>query len=330
MPKTDEEELTQEEVEAKAEQDFSLGFKKVMEPEKLTSPTGDAEDEGTPEKEPEKELEEEEPKGEEIKAKEEDKSDEMIAEFREWKRKIDGTIGGLSDKVEIAFQQMKSDGKKGPTASEIQEAMIDKEAMDALIEEYKEFKPVADALEKIHSKIEQMEAHIAESDQPVDMTESVNEIREKLKLDIKYPDWEETINSDEFSTFMLEGGPSKEAYESYQKLENTNPERASEVLNDWMRDHPEWWVRKGINLFSDRSSDAIKLLDAYTEKATEQQKEKEEAEAAEKREKQNQKRLKGALTPNSSGAPDTKTGVTDEEAFQRGFNKVHRSSYFQQ
>ena len=69
---------------------------------------------------------------------------------------------------------------------------------------------------------------------------------------------------------------------------------------------------------SSKPRDAIRLLDAFTAHSTAAT----EADAVRLRK---QKRLDAATAPQGTGVTVQETGITDEEAFNRGFKKVAKA-----
>lgn len=140
------------------------------------------------------------------------------------------------------------------------------------------------------------------------------DLREVIRVDMKHPGWEDTVKKDGFVSWSLDGGPSKEQYAQMKEIQETDPAQANEMIHGFARNHPEWWALKGAAIFSNRASDAIHLLDGYSE----HQKQVTAEDAARlKREK----RLEGAVVPKGTGGP-AHTGISDAEAFARGYKRA--------
>jgi hypothetical protein len=133
------------------------------------------------------------------------------------------------------------------------------------------------------------------------------------RLDAKHEDWEETINTPEFLAWSHENGPTEDERVYHKGLESTAPQQAAQYLSELMRKYPQWWGERGALFHSDSAKDAGKLLDAYAAR-------NKAAAADEQTKKAQTKRLEAAVTPQGVATPATKTQMTAEEAFEKGFS----------
>lgn len=253
-------------------------------------------------------------------------------------RKLQGQFGTLNRDIKIAQQtateQTKEAGSKAPTQAEIDEATKTEAAWKALEEDYPDWASALGGQMKLLEK--RLETKIPN----VNLDEFGNRIldtvdqrmrqnnqmqREYGKIDFKHPDWENTINSEEYRDWLFQGGPTVDEFFSFKTLEDSDPAKANEVLNDIIRRHPTWWSDKGSKLFSDHAKEAIELLDAYTaSKAGEEPGSGNPPPAdtsANSRSARNSERLKRAAVPQGNNAPPS-TGISDDEAFIRGHKRV--------
>ena len=234
-------------------------------------------------------------------------------------RNVAGEVGGLKNTlkdVNAKLEQLLSSktitqGNK----DELTAGLPDEAEIAKLIEQYDEFKPLADKVERLRAKIDGINV----PDIGPMLATTGDEIRELTKLDRKHDDWEVTVNSEAFQTFAVDGGgPSREEYLKMVDLDNAKDPRAKVMVDNWARQHPEWWASKGVYLTSARANDAIKVLDMFAETT----KAKAETEKAEDTKRKRERRLAGAVTPTNSGGAEQTTGLTDSQARNRGYWKV--------
>jgi hypothetical protein len=245
----------------------------------------------------------------------------FMDELPEWKQRVEGTLGDHKDKLSRVIEKAKNVSTDGPTDQEIKAALQNTEAMKKLIDEYQEFKPVEDELMAIRADLSRIKpADINkfrdEITETVSLTrqevrQATQEMRELVKLDNKHPDWEATINAQEFREYALEGGPDKSF------LDKTPDERAA-MVEDLARQYPKWWGERGALFFSTRAEDTITLLNGFKERQEQAQKAKQDEE---KRHKQ-EKRLQSATTPRSMGGRAQPVDKTAEQVAQDAFNRA--------
>jgi hypothetical protein len=137
------------------------------------------------------------------------------------------------------------------------------------------------------------------------LSDAKAEARELAKLDARHEAWEDTIRTPEFTAWAFDGGPTQAEREAQAQL--TDPVQAEAAQNALIRKYPQWWADKGALMDSPKSSDASKLLDAYSSaaqgRATTQQK---------------RNRLAAAVTPRGTQQP-AHDAVSDNEAAQAAF-----------
>lgn len=266
-----------------------------------------------------------------VKAKEKrDKFDEALPTTID---RLSGQIGGLMSKLNQTLETKKTaseeDVKPGLTKEEIQKALKDPEAMDELVKEFGEIKPVRDELLAIREEISKRGTDDTSvlQEQITALETRLNQgnqaAREEAKLDMAYPEWGETLGTPEFKTWMLETGPSEERFNNMKLLEQTDQAKADELVNEWVREFPQWWADRGASIFSTKAKDSIKLIDSYTEKL----KAEDPVEVERLKKEANEKRLAGAITPKTAGGSRTTT-IPDEEGMKIGFNRIMKKNTF--
>lgn len=202
-------------------------------------------------------------------------------------RNIEGHIGGITSKLDTAISTAKTAAEKkgadAPSKTQVQAAMADPEAWTRLKEDFPDWAgPMEKELNAIRAQlaatggtvdVEKVRQSIAP-----DLKAVAREAREFAKVDIKHEGWEETVKTPQFADWL-----------------GTQPADVKALAD------------------SDRGSDAIKLLDAYTAH---------QAEAGKKTGKKTD-RLAAAAVPDGRGGGDVATGgISDEEAFNRGYKRV--------
>jgi len=135
--------------------------------------------------------------------------------------------------------------------------------------------------------------------------------------------WQETVNTDEFKQWAIEGGPTQDEADTLLEMQrrgNEDPTASAEaanLLNDYIRKYPHWWANKGSLIQSPEPHDAIKLLDAF--KARNETASEFSETTAESR--SNQRRLERAVTPTRGGGAPARRQSTDQEDFEAEFNR---------
>jgi len=341
----DGEQLTEEEAEQKAAGDFNKGFSRVAPPAADTSAdAGKKDTEETDEEKAAQEAkdkaaqEEAEQKEAEAQAEQErlEKEKETFLETGSTRiRKVEGQVGDIKDLVTGLNRKLdeltKSGGATQKDKDEMAAELPSEEEIKELLEQYGEFKPLADKVEALRTRLDSMQApesgYVSMEAHQAAIKQTRQETRELAKLDAKYGDWETTVDSEEFISFAMAGGPSMEDYIAYKRLESPqsdayDPARAQEILINWTTAHPKWWGERGaVFMTGNTAKDAMPLLDAYAAQKGETRKAAADKKAEEQKRKH--KRLEGAITPEGSGGAET-TGITDKQAFYRGFDKHFR------
>lgn len=270
-------------------------------------------------------------------------------------RNLEGRYGTLNRDVRAAQQQATNDtndsGGKAPTQEEIDAAAKSSEQWDKLKDEYPEWTTAFDGkLSLLEKRLEGKIPAFNKDELGNEIRTTVKEdiqasnasIRELVKIDNRYPEWEDTINTPDYSKWLFEGGPTAEDFAQYKGLEQTDPGQANRALNEIIRLHPKWWSEKGSKIFSDRAKDAIALLDGYTSAQDAESNEddknhsdgdknlKNETEtppkdtSANSRRESNRRRLESATVPKGSGGPKD-AAISDDDAFKAGHKKVSDS-----
>lgn len=205
---------------------------------------------------------------------------------------IAGHVGGLKNattRIEQAIKAAKTAtteaGDSGPSNKQVQSAMRNPEAMNRLLEDFPEFKVLADELEALRSDGRApVDQEAVKKDVMGDVSTvlsgAVAEAEERAFLRLKHPDWKQIAKQGDFAS--------------------------------WLGQQPDDIKQKADSKFAD---DAIVVFDAYRAhtKAVQQ------AQADQQR---RQTRLQRAITPSGTGVADVAVGIPDEEAFARGFKKV--------
>lgn len=252
----------------------------------------------------------------------------MEERMNKWMRDNGGVIGNVKDQIERMSRSAKASasaqGASSPTKEQVEAAAKDAQAWDKLKKEYPEWGGAIESQmgvmeQRILQKVPRVDADAIKNDAVKGASESaqsaVGQLKAALPLYIKHPDWEETINKPEFLTHALTGGPTAEEYMQYKQLESSEPAKAGEALNELIRKHPNWWSEKGSKLFSDSITDAIALMDSFTEAAKAAAN---PAPADKSRQQANKARLESAVTP-TSGATRVKQTKSDHQEFEEAF-----------
>ena len=312
VQKTPEEQLA--DAEAQAEKDFEAGWAKAHEAEATSTV-----EEGTADEDAE--VFEEETSPEETEESEPDPLEARLKRQDDRLRNIDGKIGGMLNKID----SLATTAQAAP-AQDDAESTPDVKDLD--MEDYEELTPLRDQTVSNREKIEKIEQKSAQD---------LKDARELGKVDEKHPGWEERVATREFLDYALEEGPSSDDYMNVNVLleeAKTNPAsqvKADQILSGWQTTHSSWWKKRGLNIFSSRASHLNELLDGYEERQeksptnnegdTPSPKERADAAQAKRR-----RRLAGNRTPKSAGGNASSTLLSDQGAFEKGFNKVNKAN----
>lgn len=231
---------------------------------------------------------------------------EKLGQLPDRLRNVEGHIGGLKgtlNQMTVAAKAAATDkGAASPTEGQIAAAVADDAAFAKLKAEYPEWGNAID------QQMTVVEKRILQKVQKVDVSglkneltqesaktaqqlraEISTEIKEEMRLERKYENWRDTVNSSEFT--------------------------------EWLKAQPP--VVQALTE-SARSQDAISLLDSFTEHQAAKAAITAPAEKSRSKEK-SQQRLSAATTPKGTAQPP-QSGVSDEEAFNRGFKKHARKA----
>lgn len=307
-----EQEPTAEEVAAEtaeAEAAFAAGFAKV-EKREPSEPSTKVEETETSPQATEKSAAEQEA---EAKAAEEAKAkaDAQAAADKEWEgvppvvrarleelkgvpgsiEKFAGHLGGFKRQLDSVAATAKSaavsKGAEAPSDAQLAAAGKDSAKWKQMQTEFPEWaEAMEERLTAIASQVKPVQAQAPEPAPPVDV-EAISQVAEERALvRMKHPDWKKTARTTEFADWL--------------KGQTTDVRGLAE---------------------SQVADDAIALFDRY---AAHRQAAVDAAAArvsAEVTRQRREKRLTGALTPQGTPTPTT-TGISDEEAFARGFKRA--------
>ena len=314
-PKTDGEVETSQDDNAA----FLAGFSKVSQ---LGADGGDTK---TPDPEPTPELQTEDDVAEEADDEEEEEKpakktpvEKELERALERLSKAEGRLGNVLQKLNqlqaaqnkpvASTKATQQQSDKFPTQQQIKAALKDPEKVKQIMEDFPSFKPMLEEIEYANSKIEELKSSIIDEDR---LVERVREKTEEDALYKEYPTWTDDVKTPEFKRFSLEGGPSEAEFMQLQRMTQNNPIGAQNVINSWQGLYPDWWEDKGSLIFSDRPSDTRRIMDMYSSVKDRQQEPP----------KPKKDRLRRAATPRGTSQPPA-TGISDDEAFRRGFSKV--------
>ena len=325
----EEKEYTEDEIAVLSEASFNAGFDDVMgdKPEEETLETG-------PETSPDKHDEEaaEEPIKEPIK----EPAPDALAKLTEQFEKLQGRVGSVRQQIDegikAGVQKAISEQAAripGPTDAQVKIAIDNEEAMNALIEDYPAFAPMAEQLKAVREAFTEQNASIdskidtkfAESQQRLQAehqqgVQAQQHDAQQQAMAEAHSDWMEVIQSDDFHAFALDNGPSVEDYRAVSALMNQSgtSQEADRTVFAWARQYPQWWSATGANLFSSGSAGSITLLDQYRDKDKPNDLEAERI------------KRRTASTTTVIGKPQGRTTDknVEHDAFLSGFDKVFR------
>lgn len=251
-----------------------------------------------------------------------------LEDVRKRMRKLEGRVGTLNSDLSVVkaerneLKQRLEQG--GQTAQERDETLKHLKEIDESIQEFRELAPVKAELETVYERISELEQRLPIGSGSADVAEQVG----KELLYILHDDWEEVSATPEFRGFVLKGGPSEQEYLAYARLvaDQQSPgyearlEQSDSILAGWEEDFPEWWDDRGRRMFKGDTRDSIKILDRFKD-ASEASQQRREISASQQQSMQ--ARLRRSAPTRGVDAPPV-TGVSDEEAFNRGFSKGRR------
>lgn len=242
--------------------------------------------------------------------------------------KVESRVGRINSTVEQKFAEAANSAadKKGtasPSQEELDAALSDEKKWEGLKEQYGEwvddFEKIITAQEKrFNSKIPT--DYVSKKDFTQIFEREVEERLDRRDLSRAHPNWDEDVNTVAFQDWLFNGGPDKSKWGEFQEADKSDPAQAERMLNDWIRTHPNWWAEKGSRFLSEKITDQIAILDEYKNAAKAAT-----TSSADSRQEKNNQRLRAATTPKTTGqAPQT--GISDEQAFNRGFNRIRKAA----
>lgn len=211
-------------------------------------------------------------------------------------RNIEGHIGGLKSTLDTALATAKaatSAGKEAPTATQIATAAVSTEKWKKLQEDFPDWTAALD--EKFESLRQQQQPGAK-----VDVAGLTKEVTDKVVSGVK-PDLQAGFQqARQYAQVDIK-------HEGWEDTVKT-PE-----FGTWLKSQPADVQALST---SEKAKDAIKLLDTYTAHQT-------KVAADETARQKREKRLAAAVTPTgTTGTPQT--GINDDQAFERGFNRTRK------
>jgi len=208
-----------------------------------------------------------------------DKMTTLIETTRNDANAASGRARKLQDTIDKMNQQATPQPKT--TAELLQLGLEDKEARDKIREDDPELASMLDQMDesinkRVGTAIESLTGTLNSTiDQSLTKQQEFNEsIR---ALDLKHPEWENTVSKNEFKEWAFAGGPSAQEranYDYYLSNAATAATQSPEQADKWyaaadqyyatlLGAHPVWAADRGA-LYGDSSSTAaIQLLDKY-------------------------------------------------------------------
>ena len=252
---------------------------------------------------------------------------------------IANTASGRASKLQGQIEKQNLPKPK-PSSEQIRAAMTDKDKREALRVDFSEF---ADAMDEADDRValavgEALDKFKVEMSETQTRTQS--DFESKRNLDIKHPNWEQTVATEDFKAWVFEGGPAESERKDYENLVNdaqalhgNSPtesaamfNKANKYYNELLTKYPTWATKKGT-MFNDPSgTSAIKLLDVYVESTNIDNNDEvieNEAKVKAKTVSNNrQQRLADNVTPTSGKISDVPPADDEdvEKAFADGFN----------
>lgn len=199
-----------------------------------------------------------------------------------------GRMGSMQSALDAGKKAAEKAGADKPSDTQIAAAMADPEAWKKFEEDFPDFaKPVKAQFEAVQAQLKNIKP------QPVDVKAIAKDVAQSVRADLvndaveeSHADWQTTVKTPEFATWFNGQAADVKALAA-----------------------------------SSRTKDAIQLLDSYKTHTEQAASTKTTQQSSAERKN---KRLEAAVTPRgTSSAPDT--GISDDAAFTKGFNKVHKS-----
>ncbi len=239
-----------------------------------------------------------------------------------------GRVGALQSALDEARKSATKQGAASPTPEQVQAAAEDSAEWESLRKEYPEWvsgfeKQMAIVEQRILKKLPAVDTGAISTDvlnKSSEIARNVGtEVKRVIPLYVKHPDWEDTIKLPEFHEWALTGGPTKEEYGKKLHLDDTDAQKSSEYTNELIRKYPQWWSEKGALLESKATSDAIKLMDSFSEHQKAAQAAEQDPPADQGRQG-NKERLEKAIAPTKGAIKPKPAAKTEHDEFLEEFN----------
>ena len=258
---------------------------------------------------------------------------ELRAEYEAKFRDVYGRFGGMNRQIlDLTSAETTATGADAPTSEQIQAAAQNSDKFDALKKDFPEW---GEALEEQIALVKgQLTEEFSQSSPPVDVdqirSDLATEIRaevhvelEKNRVEFSHPGWENTLQTDEFQTWLYRDGPTPEQQSELRTLETSAAPEAADYLNDLIRQYPQWWSDRGSLVSSPKSVDAIALFDRYAASTAETADPEgddpsPDALPAVRRQRSN-KRLESAAAPTTGTRARPPQRTSEEQEFEAGF-----------
>ena len=301
----------------------------VPEPEKVEDPEPEETPEEPEEKEEEQSEPEPEPEPEAASAEEPEEPAEKTELEKAYERiqKLEGRYGSLLQRVNTlaqppqrsaAQQQTAPNPFRAPSQKQVRAALKNEGKLKELVQEFPSFEPMLEELRAIRQESSNVDIPQVDQEKLIETaTENVRFQIENDDLARAHPTWQDDVKTEEFRTWSIEGGPNETEFAQFQATAQYDANAAQHILNGFAAQYPDWWEEKGQGLFSSRPSDTRKVMDSFKESLVPQ----EETAPPPVAKPRSKKRLERAVAP--QGAAETpSTGISDSEAFERGFQNA--------
>lgn len=240
-----------------------------------------------------------------------------------------GRVGALQSALDEARKTATNKGAPSPSTEQVQAAAANAEEWENLRQEYPEWvsgfeKQMTILEDRILKKVPNVDASAITKDVLDKSTEYARnigaEVKKVIPLYVKHPEWEETVKTPAFTEWAYTNGPTESERKQKWALEASNPQKATEFVNELIRKYPQWWAERGSLLDSDYPTDAIQVMDKFSEHQKAAQAADQDPPADEIRRQGNKQRLQQAV-PATTGAIKPKPATkTEHDEFLEEFN----------
>lgn len=245
---TDDAQLTEQELADQEKQDFLDSFEGKEVPDREEAPEEQPEEGAAPENhedQPE-ETPEEQPEevdygipSEAVARLRQELKQEVAQEFSGRLRNLEGNVGGIKQKLDqlsTAKQAAESQGADAPTNTQIKEAMESGDKLNSLKDDFPEWaEALQEGLDRVAQRIpnvnvDDINQRLNQNAEAAEQStaKAVYLARQMQKLDSQYPDWEETIQSDQYINWLHNQPPEIQA-----KTDSEDARDALEVLEKY-------------------------------------------------------------------------------------------------